>query len=636
MSKSKKRIAQIIALVFLIASVSPLNSVANANGVGVCGSENFAGGTGLPGDPFLVHDQNALNELRDCGLVYRYYTQTQDISLTGIWSPITSFTGNYQGQNHSITGIEIVENENTVGLFGEITSSYISNLTISGSVSNTGLETGLLAGAISNGTTVTAITASANVVGYQDTGGLIGAVYSSAVNDVTVNPLDENSEVTVTSYSGGGVFGFVLNSDIDMVQANIDVVGLVGAAQIGGIYGAAVWNFGEEFTHTFLIYGGDVIALNEGSYRCGGIAGAGTFPIEGALVINSEVTCEHLDIGGAVGYFTSTLSNVRVEAAVEARKANDIDDETQIGGLIGYWSVTQPQSIQESYFSGDLTGENNMGGLVGVLNFSSAPDGADITISHAYSVGSFVESNGASGFVSTIITSDDPLIRADLIFDESYTSMAYSQESEYNDAISASFYEIDIQNVLWNSSKQNAQSQYFETVPGVSYKTMLRPLYWANRGFDFVEEWAMNSSLNSSLPVLKTFFPDAAHNVVCTPKTYAPIYFAKNSYKLTTKAKRQLRAIATKVLAGNCINLISSGHTSGHESRAGKTKKKFQMMLSTKRATVVSEYLYELFFAKRFYAGTGPEGLSATNKVNKDRTKKQQAANRRVVVSTVS
>lgn len=634
-SHMKKNLLRLLAIsTITILSITGLVTPVSANGPGVCGPENFAGGTGALGDPYLVHNENALNELRDCGVVYKYYVQTADIELSGPWTPIPSFTGNYNGGYHDISGIEISGNGNTVGFFGNITAGYITSLEIRGSVTNTGLETGLLAGSISNGSTVTDITAYADVSGFQDTGGLIGAAYSSAVNNVMVSPLNAEGKVRVTNFTGGGVIGYVLNSDVDLVIGAIDVLGTTDASQIGGIYGAAVWTAGEYFTHSLLYAGADVTALNAGSFRCGGIAGMGDFPIELSKVIDAEITCEHLDIGGAVGYFTASLIDVKVTANIEARRINDEDDETQIGGLVGYWSVVQPQSISRSDFSGDITGENNMGGLVGVLNFSSAPDGADITIDHSYSVGRFVDSNGASGFVSTIIQSVDPLIEADFSIQESYTSMDYLEESDFNDAISASYYEIDFQNVLWNSSKENAQSQYAEVVPGVTYKTMMRPLYWANRGFDFTSEWAMNSQLNNRLPILRGFAFNGEHDVTCKPKTYASIVFAKNSYTLTKAAKKKIKEIGNKILSGNCLYVSSAGHTSAKETKSGKSKKKFQLTLSSKRANAVADFLYDYLFSKGLPAGVGREAFGAKQLLNKDKTKKHQAANRRVVISS--
>lgn len=635
MKNLSKKISSTALALLLIASAQPLTSIASANGAGVCGPGNFAGGDGSLQDPFLVQNQNALAELSDCGLLNYSYLQTQDIALSGLWHPISRFIGNYNGNGHAITGIDIDEATTSVGLFSSIETSVITDLTISGWVTNEGRETGLLAGSITD-SVVNTITAYVNVYGVQDTGGVIGAAYTSTVSNVTVAPLDSNSKVQVTDYTGGGVLGFVLNSDVDMITNSVDVEGIAGASQLGGIYGAAIWTAGEEFTHTLLVSTGDVIALNNGSYRCGGLAGAGDFPIQFASVTDADIICEHLDIGGAVGNYSSSLSVVRVEANVEAREFDSADYEMQIGGLIGYWGLTSGQEITHSYFSGTLDGDFSLGGLVGLLQFSAAPDGVDITIDHSYAVGSFSESMGAGGLIGGTIASDDPLIHPNLTIEVAYSSMDFSIDSLENDSLARSNYDIQFENVLWNSTSQFARSIFYETVPGTTYVTMMRPLYWANRNFDFVSDWAMDKAINDSLPVLRGFFPEASHNALCVTKTFSPIFFAKNSAKLDAKAKKKIRSIATQIKNGNCLYIQMSGYTSGKEIKKGKKKLKYQISLSNRRATAVSEYLYDVLYSKGLPAGVGSGGNGAVGKKYKDKTKKQQAANRRVMISTLS
>lgn len=626
----------VVALSFLFSN--SLVPIATANGPGVCGPENFAGGNGSEENPYLVQDQNALNELRDCGLLGYSYQQTADINLVGNWTPIPTFVGNYDGNGFKITNIVIVGNGNSVGLFAVANNSNLENMEVHGSVSNTGRETGLLAGTISY-TTVLSVTAFTNVSGYQDTGGLVGAAYDSNLALITVEPLDENSKVTATYVTIGGVVGYALDTDFDVIDARIDVEGTAGAFNLGGIVGVAGRTDGEEYTHNYLFYRGDVIALNEGSYRCGGIAGATDYAIEDSKVLNSNIVCEHLDIGGIAGYSTNSVARSVVEANVEARKVNTFDGESQVGGIFGYWIPSNGDwQISQSSFYGNLTAEASTGGLVGVMNIANEPSTNTYSISQSYAAGEISSNVYSAGLVGTLVYDTDgpELATPQFSVTQSYTSLSFTNAGMGIDALIYTDYQIEFDSVLWNKSAQNSQSVWGSEIPGVSFGMMKRPFYWSARGFDLTTEWGMNPDIFDGLPVIRENYEGISFDVACQVKSFPAIKFAKNSSKLTKAAKKVAKKIAKQLLTSKCTNILLTGHASGSESKKGKKAKSFQMKLSSTRAQVVSTYLANLLFNEGITLGQSTGGEGATKKLNKDKTKAQQAANRRVVVSTIS
>lgn len=636
MIKTRKNLA--IALISTLL-LSTFNSIpVAANGAGVCGSENFAGGDGTENNPFLVHDQNALNELRDCGLSGYFYRQTQDINLAGTWTPIPRFIGNYNGDDYNISNIVINGNGNSVGFFAIAENSTLRNMEVLGTVTNSGRETGLLAGTISY-TEVMSITAFVNVAGYQDTGGLIGAAYNSNLGLITVTPLDEQSKVTATFATTGGVVGFAQNTDLDVIQSNMDVEGTSGAFNLGGVVGVAQKNNNVDYTHNYLFFLGTVTALNEGSYRCGGIAGATDYAIEDSYVLNASIVCEHLDIGGIAGVSTNSVARSRVEANIEARKVSLIDDESQVGGLIGYWQPLAGEwQITQSSFQGNLQAEYSVGGLVGVMNFANESTSNSYQITQSY-VKAVIYSNGYSGgLVGTLIyDSDGPEIETpEFTITQSYTSVDFANESQTSDALINTSYGIAFDSVLWNKSADNSQSIWEAEIPGVAYGMMKRPFYWSARGYDLNGVWGMNAEIFDGLPVIRENYEGSVFDVACVVQKFPAIKFAKNSSKLSKSAKKAIRAIANQLKTSVCSNILLTGHASGKESKKGKKAKTFQLKLSSTRARVVSEYLLEILFRDELTLSQSTGGQGAKKLLNKDKTKKQQAANRRVVISTIS
>ncbi|MBQ4556845.1 MAG: hypothetical protein IJA60_04270, partial [Clostridia bacterium] len=152
------------------------------------------------------------------------YTLTTDINLadatnglsqTPIGTEENPFTGNFNGQGHTISGIAIdgaaLGITDNVGLFGYIQSSgtvTIENLTVSGNVSGTAYRVGGIIGQVyTTNITIKNCTNLCTVSGGSDfVGGIVGRLDSSA-EDALISGCKNTGAISGNSYVGG-IAGF--------------------------------------------------------------------------------------------------------------------------------------------------------------------------------------------------------------------------------------------------------------------------------------------------------------------------------------------------------------------------------------------------------------------------------------------
>lgn len=147
----KMRLA-LLALAALVWIAVPVSARAEGETVdtwdGTAIAGGFAAGDGTQDDPFqietaaqLAHFAKTVNEGE--AYLYKYIVLTADIDLANKeWTPIGNhsnpFKGNFNGDNHTVTGMQISGELDRVGLFGECTkhnvNSAIKNITVKDSV----------------------------------------------------------------------------------------------------------------------------------------------------------------------------------------------------------------------------------------------------------------------------------------------------------------------------------------------------------------------------------------------------------------------------------------------------------------------------------------------------------------------
>ena len=270
------------------------------------------------------------------------------------WTPIgnssVSFTGSFDGDGHTVSGMFINTTSTHNGLFGN-NSGTVQNVTVENSWVHGGKYT---AGVVGYNTgTLKKVSNRASVVSpVGPVGGVIGSSEDSYGN---VNLIDSvyNFGMIQGKTDVGGVVGF-----IDRIKlTHVENYGLVeGEKYTGGIWGGAQSTTVEANN---LINYGNII----GETNTGGIAGY----------------CGHYGIGSKYSAKCGILKNIRNEGHVQGK--------TFVGGVVGSFGGQSSYVINIA----SVTGTNYVGGLFGNADFS--------TISSVYNVGDIFGSQYVGGIV---------------------------------------------------------------------------------------------------------------------------------------------------------------------------------------------------------------------------------------------
>ena len=221
------------------------------------------------------------------------------------WPPIDLFEGEFNGNGHTISNLQIDLDEdsnisaNYVGLFRQIHSKA--------KISNVGLL-------------------NIDIVGGQRVGGLAGS-------------------------NGGRISNsYVVNTNADRIEAEIYVGGLVGENAGSIVNSYAIGNVTGS---------GGVGVVGRSDGAVGGLVG---FNYSGGTISNSRTTSTvvgHEDVGGLVGYNNGRITGSHAIGSVKEIQSGDID----LGGLVG-WNYVNG-TIDDSYAIVVIEGSRFVGGLVG-------------------------------------------------------------------------------------------------------------------------------------------------------------------------------------------------------------------------------------------------------------------------------
>ncbi|NYS45211.1 filamentous hemagglutinin N-terminal domain-containing protein, partial [Halomonas zhaodongensis] len=326
----------------------------------------FADGFGTEDQPFTLTDWQQLQNINhnDDVLTGGYYyalASNLDTNTDGYaelasenanegegWEPIGGnfggelFTGHFDGNNHTISDLTLERNRWDSGLFGAVTDSSITDLTLHNpSVNALGFSyyAGSLAGRIDN-TTVDNVAVNgdlAKVSSYVDVGGLVGSADNSTITN-------SSSTAAVTgdpsSFNAGGLVGSTLNTTlIENSAASGDIS---GGAHVGGLIG----HHRSGGTLQDVASSGDVTIADTASEAtrgyAGGLVGRNEGDIENAsasgdvagLVGNTFNSTDYLGMGSFTGDNEGELRNIQASGSVTASNATGNEIEVA-DGLLG-------------------------------------------------------------------------------------------------------------------------------------------------------------------------------------------------------------------------------------------------------------------------------------------------------------
>ena len=177
---------------------------------------------------------------------------TTNIDLTGAdWTPIgnasTIYTGTFDGQNHTISGMTIENAESYSGLFGNVTGT-VRDFTVTGSITITGDETvSRVGGAVGSlgiktaGGTVSGVTSDVDITvsaGNDHIGGVVGSMPENSSPTVENCVYTGDINITVAAGSVAGVVGYIRTGTIQNCanQGGISI-NTGGNGSVGGILG---------------------------------------------------------------------------------------------------------------------------------------------------------------------------------------------------------------------------------------------------------------------------------------------------------------------------------------------------------------------------------------------------------------
>ena len=367
-------------------------------------------GSGTAQDPFLIRNLDDLLKFRDEmknteGNTFgagKYYKVVNDIDANGQNIIIYTFAGTFDGDNHTISGLNISNtNSNNTGLFKLLKETgVIKNLTVSGFVNGTNNRTGGIVG--NNEGTIENCINNAQITGTQEVGGIAG--YSKKAITNCIN----NGSVTGTEIYVGGIVGWIDSASTLKKCINYGNVGGTGTTGVGGIVGCA-----KSLVSDCTNYG--TITGNE---NIGGIVGETSENSNGVKnCTNHGSITGTSNVGGIVGYnlykenaSISSCSNLgqvsgtstAVGGLVGQMQGNKITSSSNygtvtstsnwVGGVVGY--ITKGCSITNSHNYGDVTGAQNTAGFVGRFDYNEA---ATTNISNCSNEGNVTSSGWGSG-----------------------------------------------------------------------------------------------------------------------------------------------------------------------------------------------------------------------------------------------
>lgn len=220
-------------------------------------------GDGSAGNPYTIATLNNLYWISASSARYAYhYIQTADInaSSTSTWNPgssyagwnpignsTTQFTGSYNGDNHTITGLYIYRTvEDHTGLFGMTANATIKNLKIVSANISGKDRVGILIGRAQGGT-IEQCSADGIITGINYVGGLVG--WLSQVTNVSCCLSSASTSVTGLTYSGGIFGGSMSTGTISNCYSRASVTRSSGT---GSYFGSFIgYNNGSTITNCY-------------------------------------------------------------------------------------------------------------------------------------------------------------------------------------------------------------------------------------------------------------------------------------------------------------------------------------------------------------------------------------------------
>jgi hypothetical protein len=209
-------------------------------------------GSGTEGDPYQIDSLPNLYWLSLSSDHWdEYFIQNADIdaSTTSTWdsnngfTPIgnstTKFTGNYNGNGHTIFGLTINRSSTWyLGLFGYVSGATIKNIGITGASIYGTDYAGALAGVCTGSTTISQCFAKGTVISAGSSVGILVGELASGGTMSNCYAVGYDSSSSLSSNNVGGLIGFNYSPAVSYCYASAKVIG----SNKGGLFGNSTYN----------------------------------------------------------------------------------------------------------------------------------------------------------------------------------------------------------------------------------------------------------------------------------------------------------------------------------------------------------------------------------------------------------
>lgn len=319
----------LLALAALVWIAVPVSARAEGEAWADYAEDKFAGGDGSESNPYQISTAEELAYLAQTvnidGESYykKYFKLTKDIDLGGKeWTPIgidrRPFQGNFDGQGHTVSRMQISGSSDYVGLFG-----YCAKPKVTNSIKNITVK-------------------DSNICGDRYVGAIVG--YAKEINIENCrsigNTINGNSNVGgICGYTGGNPGGKVLQC--------YNSSKVTGTNSAGGIAGTGDRCIAENCLNT-----GEITTINNAYLSvCGGI----------------------------FGFFNDTIVSARITACVNLGK---VSGGESFGGIVGRTDSGSTGQISNCYYNMDaITGGFDAGTALTASQLCGAlPEGLDSAI----------------------------------------------------------------------------------------------------------------------------------------------------------------------------------------------------------------------------------------------------------------
>jgi len=485
----------------------------------------------------LISTQAELNAIRN-NLTGKYRL-SKNITLTGSWTPIgnstasTAFTGELDGAEYTISGLNISVSTGYGGLFGRTSGAVIKNLTLEGSVTYT-------------------------ATGYSRTGAFIGYAQGSILLENCVSKVN----VTGTSYLGGFIGEGSLNNAL---IKNCTYMGkLTGTNYIGGIIGYMT-NAGTASS-----------TIPSKISQCRVVVNPNAKPNDTSEYLTERITGRQY-VGGIAGRFSGTIEQCYTTVKISASEASSSGSNGQVGVIIGY-AVDDNNvgaTIQDCFSTGDIISVgSNAGGISGMFATSSF---GRMSIDRCYST-SYVLSQTTShgtrtgGIVAEIKSASNSVKNSFAInrqIRQEHTNPSIGRISNTDSMTASNNYAKSDIPLYWRGALQNITDGTTSNKNGQNISdTQLRTATpYTSAGWNFNNVWIMNPAV-SPYPVLR--WAHAPGNLTVSP-TSVTIDVNQTSGTITANNVNQGDSVIWNIANTNIATVIPNGNTATVVGKAAGT-----------------------------------------------------------------